>query len=94
MFILAQKLKILKQHLKEWAHTSLRNNQQHLNLNTQKIHMVEEQLINRPDGYRLNSWLKRLLEQREKLLFNQKYWDRFKRNEWLVNGDRNSSFFQ
>jgi len=26
MFILSQKLKILKQHLKEWAHTSLRNN--------------------------------------------------------------------
>jgi len=27
MFILAQKLKLLKQHLKEWAHTSLCNNQ-------------------------------------------------------------------
>ena len=56
---------------------------------------MEEQLINQPDSYRLNSWLKRLLVQREKLmLFNQKYWDRFKRKERLVNGDRNSRFFQ
>jgi len=57
--------------------------------------MVEEQLSNRPDSYRLNSWMKRLLVQREKLLlFNQKYLDRFKLKEWLVKGDRNFNFFQ
>ena len=57
--------------------------------------MAEDQLINQPDSHRLNSWLKRLLVQREKLMFfNQKYWDRRKCNEWLVNGDRNSRYFQ
>jgi len=94
MFVLAQKLKGLKQHLKEWAHTSLCNNHQQLSTNTQKIQRVEAQLINQPDSYRLNSWLKRLLIQREKLmLFNQKYWDKLKHKEWLVDGDRNSSYF-
>jgi len=35
-----------------------------------------------------------MLHQREKLLpFNQKYWGKFRRKEWLVNGDRNSQFF-
>jgi len=39
--------------------------------------------------------LNRLLKQREKLLlFNQKYWGKLARKEWLVNGDRNSRFFQ
>jgi len=28
------------------------------------------------------------------LLFNQKYWDRFKRKKWFVDGDRNSRYFQ
>ena len=50
--------------------------------------------MNQPDSHRLNLWLTQLLIQREKLmLFNQKYWDRHKRNEWLVNGDRNSRYF-
>ena len=95
MFVLTQKLKWLKQHLKEWAHTSLRNNHQRVSTITQKIQLVEAQLINQSDSHRLNSWLKRLLVQREKLmLFNQKYWDRLKRKKWLVDGDRNSSYFQ
>jgi len=39
--------------------------------------------------------VERLLHQREKLmLFNQKYLRAFRRKEWLVNGDRNSRFFQ
>jgi len=37
----------------------------------------------------------RLLKQREKLLlFNQKYWGKLAWKEWLVNGDRNSKYFQ
>jgi len=94
MFSLVQRLKRLKQPLKEWAHTSLRNNHQRLSTNTQKIQQVETQLLDQPESHRLHSWLKRLLVQREKLLlFRQKYWDRFKRKKWLVDGDRNSSYF-
>jgi len=36
-----------------------------------------------------------MLRQREKLLlFNQKNWGTFSRKAWLVNGDRNSRYFQ
>ena len=28
------------------------------------------------------------------ILFNQKYWEKLQRKEWLVNGDRNTTFFQ
>ena len=94
MFKLVHQLKVIKQHIRNWARTSLCNNQNRLTVNSQKIQAVEDQLLNQPDNPRLNSWLSRLLIQREKLmLFNQKYWDRHKRNEWLVNGDRNSRYF-
>ena len=39
--------------------------------------------------------MSRLIRQREKLLlFNQKYWGKLSRKNWLVQGDRNTSFFQ
>ena len=95
MFILTQKLKQTKQHLKERSRNFLGNNHERLSLNAQKIQIVEEKLINQPDSHRLNSWMNRLLVRREKLLvFNQKYWGNFTRKEWLINGDRNSRFFQ
>ena len=28
------------------------------------------------------------------MLFNQKYWGKLSRKEWLINGDRNYKFFQ
>jgi len=28
------------------------------------------------------------------VFLNQKYWDKHRKKEWLVNGDRNSRFFQ
>jgi len=63
--------------------------------NLQKIRLVEEKLVNQPDSLRLNSWLNRLLNQREKLLlFNQKYWGNLRRKEWITCGDQNSKFFQ
>jgi len=56
---------------------------------------MEGRLITNPNSYRFNSWMQRLLKQREKMmLFNQKYWGKLARKEWLVNGDRNSKFFQ
>lgn len=55
---------------------------------------MEERLIAHPNSHRFNSWMQRLLKQREKMmLFNQKYWGKLARKEWLVNGDRNSKFF-
>ena len=59
-----------------------------------KLQMVEEKIINQLDSHCLKSWMNRLLAQREKLLlFNQKYWGKLKRKEWLANGDQNSRFF-
>ena len=94
MFKFSQKLKSTKQQIKVWARTFLGNNQQKLLLNSQKVQLIEEKLVNQPNSSWLNDWLHRILWQREKLLlFNQKYWGNFKRKEWLVNGDRNSRFF-
>jgi len=88
MFRLAQKLKSIKQHLKEWSRNFLGNTHQKLILNSQKIEIVEEKLSNQPESYRLNSSLNHLLMQQEKLmLFNQKYWGNLGCKEWLINGD-------
>jgi len=95
MFKLAQKLKRTKHHIKHWARSFLANNHQKLLLNAQKIERIETLLSNQPNSPRLNDWLHRMLRQREKLLlYNQKYWGTFRRKEWLVNGDRNSRYFQ
>ena len=73
MFILSQKLKITKHHLKEWLRNFLGNNHQKLILNSQKMETVEQKLSNQPQNYHLNSWLNRLLMQRKILiLFHQK----------------------
>jgi len=42
--------------------------------------------------YLILKWLGCL--NKEKRLFNQKYWDKFRRKEWLINGDWNSNFFE
>ena len=95
MFKFVQKLKRIKNEVKTWAKTHFGNFQEKLKKNTQTIEYVEEQLIQNPASLRLNSWLLRLLKQREKMiLFNQKYWGKLQRKEWLINGDRNTTFFQ
>jgi len=95
MFKLAQKLKRTKIHIKTWARNFLGNNHQKLMLNAQKVDQIESLLVHQPHSIRLNSWMQRMLRQREKLLlYNQKYWGTLKRQEWLVHGDRNSRFFQ
>ena len=63
--------------------------------NTQQIKYVEDKLISNPNSLRLHLWLTWLLQQREKMmLFDQKYWGQVRQKEWLVNGDRNTTFFQ
>ena len=57
MFILSEKMKYTKQHLKEWSCNLLRNNHQRLSLNAQKLQIVEEKLMNQPNSHRLNSWM-------------------------------------
>jgi len=95
MFCSVKKLKAVKNELKSWAKSTFRHVQEKLQQNLDKINYVEAKLINNPASYRLNNWFNRLVKQREKLLlFNQKYWGRLARKEWLVNGDRNSNYFQ
>jgi len=94
MFKIAQKLKLTKKHVRAWASQVIGNHDQKLQRNAQKLTLVEDQLVNHPNSIRLNEWMNRLLQQREKLLlFNQKYWGNFRRKEWLVHGDHSSRFF-
>jgi len=79
MYKMSQKLKNMKHKLKDWARTSLGNTQQKLIQNAQKIELVKEKLSNQLENHHLNSWMTRLLRQREKL-FNQKYWGNLRRN--------------
>ena len=95
MYNITQKLKLTKKHVRVWAAQFIGNKHQKLLQNTQKLNLVESQLVHHPHSNRLNEWMNRLIRQREKLmLFNQKYWGILRRKEWLVNGDRNSRFFQ
>ena len=95
MFTLAYKLKTTKHSVRIWARQFMGHNQQKLLHNSKKIGLVEDKLIDQPNSPRLNEWMTRLLKQREKLLlYNQKYLGNLRRKHWLVNGDRNSRFFQ
>ena len=55
---------------------------------------VEQKLAQQPHNARLNNWHYRLIKQREKMhFFNQKYWGKLARKEWLVNDDKHSHYF-
>ena len=83
LYKLVRKLKIVKFELKDRAKKSIGNPYDELSKNAQKLAYVEERLMVNPNSYRFNSWLNRLLKQREKLLlFNQKYWGKLARREW------------
>jgi len=95
MYKLTQKLKYVKNQVKGWSKQFFGNSGQKLAQNENKLNMIEEKLLEQSDSPRLNAWMNRLIRQREKLLlFNQKYLRKLKRKEWLVNGDRNSKYFQ
>ena len=88
-------MKGLKQAVKPWSKSTYGNFQDKQRHNLDKINYVEGKLVDAPMNHRLNDWLNRLIKQREKmLLFNQKFWRRFARKDWLVNGDQNSTYFQ
>ena len=74
MFKLVQKLKTRKYEIKEWAKKQFGNIHDKLSKNAVKINYIEDKLLSDPTSHRLNSWIKRLIKQREKMmLFNQKY---------------------
>lgn len=95
MFQLVKKLKNIKYELKVWAKNQFGNFQDKVTKSEQKIMYVEGKLIQSPSSFLYSSWMNRLLKQREKLLmFNQNYWGKFRRKDWLTKGDRNTKFFQ
>ena len=94
MYRVVQKLKKIKLDLKSWSKDTFGNFKSKLERNGKKLLVLETKLVQNPNNARLNNWHYRLIKQREKMhLFNQKYWGRLARKEWLVNGDRHSPFF-
>ena len=88
---MAQKLenkKKIKLDLKSWSKNTLANFKNKLERNADKLLYVETKLVQNPNSARLNNWHLRLIKQREKMhVFNQKYWKKVGRKEWLVHGD-------
>ena len=94
MFRVVCKLKEVKHRLKCWNHTFCSNFFDRAEKNASQLNNVEEKLVVDPLNFRLINWHACLIKQRERLLlFNQKYWGKFYRKEWLTKGDRNSNFF-
>ena len=82
MFKLVQKLKMLKYEIKGWSKNQFGNLHNKLAHNTKQIEYVEDKILSSPDSFRLNTWMTRLLKQREKMmLFNQKYWAKLRRKQ-------------
>jgi len=95
MYRVVQKLKKIKLDLKTWSKRMFGNFRSKLERNGEKLLAVEHKLMLQPHSARLNSWHYRLIKQRKKMhLFNQKYWEKLSRKEWLVNGDRHSRYFR
>ncbi|KAJ8426349.1 hypothetical protein Cgig2_023881 [Carnegiea gigantea] len=88
------KLKKIKLELKTWSKSTFGNFKHKLQCNADKLLQIEQKLALQPHSARLNNWHYRLIKQREKMhLFNENYWGKLPRKEWLVNGDRNSRYF-
>ena len=81
-------------NLKVWSRSMFGNFKNKLEGNAQQLLRVEGKLISQPNNARLNNWHYRLIKQRKKMyLFNQKYWGKLARKDWLVHRDRNSRYF-
>ncbi|KAJ8435658.1 hypothetical protein Cgig2_015663 [Carnegiea gigantea] len=80
--------------LKSWSRNTFNNFKNKLARNAETLLQVETKLVHDPNNARLNNWHYRLIKQRETMCrFNQKYWGKMARKDWLVNGDRNSRYF-
>ena len=94
MYCITQKMKKVKFDLKTWSKSTFGNFKHKLERNAEKLLNVEQKLVTQPNNACLNNWHYRLLKRHEKIdLFNQKYWGRLARKEWVVNGDRHSRYF-
>ena len=80
MFRITQQLKCIKNKLKSWKVTSSANCRKQIEKNTEKLHYMENRLIDNADNPRLNHWHTTLIKQRGKLmLFHQRFWGRLTR---------------
>ena len=94
MFRITRKLRAIKCELKGWSSHKFGNLRKQIERNSERLKLVESQLIDNPNSPRLNSWHYRLIKQREQLfLCNKRYWGNLARKSWLVDGDRHSRFF-
>ncbi|KAJ8435767.1 LOW QUALITY PROTEIN: hypothetical protein Cgig2_019186 [Carnegiea gigantea] len=94
MFRVVCKLKEVKHYLKSWNSKSCGNFFDKAEKNASLLNKVEEKLISDPLNTRLINCHAFLIKPHERLLlFNQKYWRKFHRKEWLTKDDRNSKFF-
>jgi len=80
---------MLKHEIKGWSKNQFGNLHTKLAHNPKQIEYVEDKLLSSLDSFHLTTWMTCLLKQREKMmLFNQKYWGKFRRKQWLIHGDR------
>jgi len=89
-----QKLKKIKLDLKTWSKRTFKIFSHKLEQNREKLLEVEQKLLLRSHSAHLNNWHYRLIKQQVKMhLFNQKYWGKLARKEWLIDDDRHSRYF-
>jgi len=82
MYSFVKKMQTVKFVLKPWAKSKFGHLQDKIQQNLDKINYVENKLLDQPGSHRHNSWIQRLVVQREKLLlFNSKWWGRQARKE-------------
>ena len=82
MYRVMRKLRCVKHDVKYWSKRYFGNFNDKLSKNSVKIDYMEERLIANPNSHKFNSWMQRLLKQREKMmLFNHKYCGKLARKE-------------
>lgn len=94
MYKIVVKLKRIKCPLKEWNRKENMWSFKNLDRNLDKLQQAEQKMVDDPNNESRMIHYEWLLKEREKiLLFNQDFWGKLSRKEWLTKGDRNSSYF-